>query len=367
MKFVTYHSSDTANFGVTASEKFRLEREKFFSPWTAPQRHPLSPKGRLGMLADGIVIDVEAASLQFQMRQNVMSPKILPAHIITFLTLGDEALDLAAQVFAWATSKRPDQLNSPSKFVYNLDEVTLLAPVPRPTSMRDGYAFRQHVEAARRNRGVEMIPEFDKFPVFYFTNHQAVIGPGPLEVMPMHLDKLDFELEAAIVIGKEGRNISAKNADDHIFGYMVMNDWSARTLQMEEMKLSLGPAKGKDFATAIGPYLVTKDELADKRIPSDTGDRYDLEMTCHIDGELISRGNLKDMSWTFAEIIERASYGVTLYPGDVIGSGTVGTGCFLELNGSKVYDNRWVKPGEVVTCSIERLGDLTNTVAAAKL
>jgi fumarylacetoacetate (FAA) hydrolase len=232
--------------------------------------------------------------------------------------------------------------------------------------MRDGYAFRQHVEAARRNRGLEMIPEFDQFPVFYFTNHQAVIGPGDMEVMPEHLKKLDFELEAAIVIGKEGRNIIAEEADDHIFGYMVMNDWSARALQMEEMKLSLGPAKGKDFATAIGPYLVTKDELASRRIPGPKGERYDLAMTCNIGTEEISRGNMKDMTWTFAQIIERASYGVTLYPGDVIGSGTVGTGCFLELNGSKVYDNRWVNLGDEIMCSVEMLGDLTNKVVAAK-
>ena len=242
----------------------------------------------------------------------------------------------------------------------------LLAPVPRPTSMRDGYAFRQHVEAARRNRGMEMIPEFDLFPVFYFTNHQAVIGPGPMEVMPEHLNRLDYELEAAIVIGKTGCNIKASEADEYIAGYMVMNDWSARALQMEEMKLSLGPAKGKDFATAIGPFLVTRDELADRRIPSEHGERYDLIMTASLNGKELSRGNLKDMSWTFAQIIERASYGVTLYPGDVIGSGTVGTGCLLELNGSKITNNLWVKIGDTVTCSIEGLGELTNTVIAAK-
>jgi fumarylacetoacetate (FAA) hydrolase len=248
-----------------------------------------------------------------------------------------------------------------------ISEVKLFAPIPRPTSMRDGYAFRQHVDAARRNRGVEMIEEFDLFPVFYFTNHQAVIGPGPMEVMPEHLKKLDYELEAAIVIGKMGRNISAKEADSYIAGYTIMNDWSARYLQMEEMKLSLGPAKGKDFATAIGPWLVTKDELEDRKISSDVGDRYDLTMTCSVNGKEYSRGNLKDMTWTFAQIIERASYGVTLYPGDVIGSGTVGTGCLLELNGSKITDNLWIKVGDVVTCSIERLGDLTNTVVAAKV
>jgi len=229
--------------------------------------------------------------------------------------------------------------------------------------MRDGYAFRQHVEAARRNRGLEMIPEFDEIPIFYFTNHQAVFGPGDVHVQDLHCQQLDFELECAIVIGKKGRNIKASEADSYIAGLMVMNDWSARVLQMQEMKLNLGPAKGKDFATTLGPWLVTLDELADVATTTPVGNHYDLAMKCVINGQDVSVGNVKDMSWTFAQIIERASYGVTLYPGDVIGSGTCGTGCFLELNGSKVYDPAWwLKPGDVVTCSIDRLGDLTNTI-----
>jgi fumarylacetoacetate (FAA) hydrolase len=133
------------------------------------------------------------------------------------------------------------------------------------------------------------------------------------------------------------------------------------------MKLSLGPAKGKDFATAIGPYIVTRDELAPDCIPGEDGERYDLTMTASLNGKELSRGNLKDMHWTFAQIIERASYGVTLYPGDVIGSGTVGSGCLLELNGSKITDNLWVQEGDTVTCAIEGLGELTNTVVAATL
>lgn len=239
----------------------------------------------------------------------------------------------------------------------------ILAPVPQPTSMRDGYAFRQHVEAARRNRGVPMIEEFDHFPVFYFTNHLAVSGPGMVRVRDEHLDRLDFELECAIVIGREGRDIPASQADDYIAGYMVMNDWSARRLQMDEMKLNLGPAKGKDFATSIGPYLVTRDELNQRRIVGAHGERYDLAMRASVNGTEVSRGNLKDMTWTFAQIIERASYGVTLYPGDVIGSGTVGTGCFLELNGSGITDNWWLREGDSVVCEIEMLGELENSIA----
>jgi fumarylacetoacetate (FAA) hydrolase len=242
-----------------------------------------------------------------------------------------------------------------------LESVTQLACLPNPPSMRDGYAFRQHVEAARRNRGVPMIPEFDNFPVFYFTNHYGVIGPGPCEVRKLHLEKLDFELEAAIVVGRAGKNIKAAQADDYILGYTIMNDWSARGLQMEEMKMSLGPAKGKDFATSLGPWLVTRDELESYRKASPVGERFALDMTADVNGKEVSRGNLADMSWSFAQLLERVSYGVEIRPGDVIGSGTVGTGCFLELNGSG-KTNQWLKPGDKVVLRIQGLGELENTI-----
>jgi fumarylacetoacetate (FAA) hydrolase len=152
-----------------------------------------------------------------------------------------------------------------------VDDVQLLAPVPYPTSCRDGYAFRQHVAAARRNRKVEMITEFDQYPIFYFTNHHSVSGPGDVICMPDHFEKLDFELEAAIVVCRGGRNIKAEDADKYIGGLMIMNDLSARRLQMEEMLLNLGPAKGKDFATTIGPWLVTLDELEPFEVPCKEG------------------------------------------------------------------------------------------------
>ena len=253
----------------------------------------------------------------------------------------------------------------PSSVLQSEKESDLLAPLPRPLSMRDGYAFRQHVETARRNRGVPMIPEFDLFPVFYFTNHLAVTGPGNVAVQKLTLDKLDFELEVAIVIGKECRNVKASQADSVIFGFMIMNDWSARSLQMEEMKLNLGPAKGKDFATSLGPYLITRDQLKN-HVTADSGssgERHDLKMQAFLNGKLLSEGNLKDMNWTFAQIIERASYGVTLYPGEVIGSGTVGTGCLLELNGSKITDNLWLKPGDEIIMKVDQLGELRNTIS----
>ncbi len=249
-------------------------------------------------------------------------------------------------------------------------ELKIVSPVPEPTSCRDGYAFRQHVAAARRNRKVDMIEEFDEYPIFYFTNHNALQGPGDVWCMPDHFRQLDFELEAAVVIGKRGRNIRASQADQYIAGYTIMNDISARQLQMEEMKLNLGPAKGKDFSTAIGPYLVTPDELQSfLTTPKEnhTGERYNLTMKCHVNGIQVSEGNMAQMDWTFAEIIERCAYGVDIIPGDVIGSGTVGTGCFLELNGTGKlndanYPVQWLQEGDVVEMTIDGLGCLSNTI-----
>lgn len=252
----------------------------------------------------------------------------------------------------------------------NLEDAEILAPVTYPTSFRDAYAFRQHVETARRNRKVPMIPEFDQYPVFYFGNHNCIKGAGPVVCMPDHFQKLDFELEVGIVICKPGKNIPASEADEYIGGFMVLNDFSARTLQMEEMKLNLGPAKGKDFATTIGPWLVTPDELEPFKIPpkeGHTGNAYNLKMTCKVNGVTVSNGNIADMNWTFAEIIERASYGVQLYPGDIIGSGTVGTGCFLELNGTAKlqdasYEEQWLKEGDIIEMEVEGLGVLKNEI-----
>ena len=190
--------------------------------------------------------------------------------------------------------------------------------------------------------------------------------------MPDHFEKLDFELEAAIVICKHGRNIKAEEADEYIGGLMIMNDFSARRLQLEEMLLSLGPAKGKDFATATGPWLVTLDDLEEFAVSAKEnhiGKAWNLRMSCRINGVQVSEGNLSDMDWTFAELIERASYGVDLYPGDIIGSGTVGTGCFLELNGTGKlndpnYAEQWLKDGDEVELEIEGLGVLKNTIVA---
>lgn len=287
-----------------------------------------------------------------------------PDKMRKFLFSGESVMEKAKN---WDAQIKLGKVDKP--FVLE-NAVILEAPVPNPTSCRDGYAFRQHVAAARRNRGISMIEEFDQYPIFYFTNHNAIQGPGQIDCMPDHFQKLDFELEAAIVVGKKGRNIKASEADAYIAGYMIMNDMSARTLQMEEMLLNLGPAKGKDFSTVIGPYFVTPDELEPYKVPAKAnhvGNAYNLNMKCWVNGILVSEGNVADMDWTFAEILERCAYGVDILPGDVIGSGTVGTGCFLELNGTgllndKNFKPQWLKDGDVVDMEITGLGKLSNTI-----
>ncbi|MXV50247.1 fumarylacetoacetate hydrolase family protein [Pedobacter sp. HMF7647] len=289
----------------------------------------------------------------------------IPDSMKKFLEGGEDLMDRARQVLLEVES---GQLTPREEVFYELQ-----APVPQPSSCRDAYAFRQHVEAARRNRKIPMIPEFDQYPVFYFTNHNAIQGPGEIECMPDHFEKLDFELEVAVVLNRKGRNIRAEEADNYIAGFMIMNDISARTLQMEEMLLNLGPAKGKDFSTVIGPWLVTVDELEKYKVPAKeghVGNAYNLAMKCRVNGKQVSQGNMADMDWTFAEIIERCSYGCDVLPGDVIGSGTVGTGCFLELNGTGLandpnYQTQWLQSGDVVEMEVTGLGRLSNVITSA--
>jgi fumarylacetoacetate (FAA) hydrolase len=221
---------------------------------------------------------------------------------------------------------------------YRLDEVHLLAPVRRPPSVRDFYAFEQHVVNARAVTGRgEVLPEWYEIPAFYFSNPAAIYGPEEEIPYPEETEKLDYELEVAVVIG----------ADGAIGGFTVMNDWSARDLQRQEMAVGLGPAKGKDFATSLGPVLVTPDELGDLR----------LEMVARVNGEERSRGNLGDMYWSWEAILTHAARNTELRPGDVIGSGTVGTGCILEHG-----DERWLKRGDVVELEVEGIGVLRNRI-----
>ncbi|HRO44511.1 fumarylacetoacetate hydrolase family protein [Agriterribacter sp.] len=289
----------------------------------------------------------------------------LPGSMGMFLNYWEDAFPLA---------KRAEEGVKAGRFLQNrgipYDTVTILSPVPFPTSYRGAHAFRQHVAALGRSRNAPVAPEFDQYPVFYFGNHYSVQGPGEVQCMPDHLEKLDFALEAAVVVCKQGRNIPAALADEYIGGLMIMNGICARKLQSVEMPLNPGDVKGRDFSTALGPALITLDELEFLEIPAKTnhtGKCWNLVMKCRVNGELVSEGNLGDMDWTFAEIIERASYGANLYPGDIIGSGTVGTGCFLELNGTAKlsnpgYTEQWLQPGDTVQLEIDRLGILNNLI-----
>jgi fumarylacetoacetate (FAA) hydrolase len=248
---------------------------------------------------------------------------------------GDRVVELGAPSLpAWLVSGGEDVAE------HALAGVRLRAPVPLPPSVRDFYAFERHVATARAQRGLEMAPEWYQIPVFYFSNPAAIYGPDDGIVFPPESSAWDYELEAAAIVGAGGR----------IAGFTVMNDWSARDLQKMEMAVGLGPAKGKDFATSLGPVLVTSDELGDLR----------LEMTARVNGEERSRGNLGDMHWTWDELVAHAGRNTRLSPGDVLGSGTVATGCILEHG-----DGRWLQPGDVVELEIERIGILRNVVAAA--
>ena len=247
----------------------------------------------------------------------------------------------------------------PTGRVFDPGKVRLLAPVPSPPSVRDFYAFEAHVANARRRRGLDMAPEWYQVPAFYFSNPTATIGPDHPVPIPPLTGALDFELEAAVVISTECANVAADWAWAVVAGFTIMNDWSARDLQRKEMAIGLGPSKGKDFATSMGPWLVTLDELEDRQ----QGDHYDLAMTACVNGRELSRGNLSDLYWSFPQMIEHASRGTRLLPGDVIGSGTVGSGCILELGPENV--GGWLQPGDVVELEIERLGVLRNRVSLA--
>ena len=248
---------------------------------------------------------------------------------------GGRVIELGAPTLtAWLASGGDDVAE------HALADVRLRAPIPRPPSLRDFYAFEAHVRTTSAWRGADVPPEWYRIPVFYFSNPAAIFGPDDEVPHPPDTAELDYELEAAAVVGGDGR----------IAGFTVMNDWSARDLQRLEMAVGLGPAKGKDFATSLGPILVTTDELGDLR----------LEMTARVNGEERSRGSLGDMHHGWDALVAQAGRNTRLVPGDVLGSGTVGGGCILEHG-----DGRWLRPGDLVELEIERIGILSNRVAAA--
>lgn len=248
--------------------------------------------------------------------------------------------------------------NTPRENLLPLEEARLHAPIPRPPTLRDFYAFEGHVRTANQNRGQDVPDNWYKFPVFYFTNPNAIFGPDEEVPYPAYTDALDYELEIAIIVGKAGLNIQPEEASKYIFGYTIFNDWSARDVQRDEMKVALGPAKGKDFASSLGPVIATAEEFA----PETEGKPgvHSAAMVARVNGEERSRGNFRDIYWSFGQILARASESVMLYPGEVIGSGTVGTGCLLELTKAQ---GPWLQPGDEVELEIEGIGVLKNKVS----
>ncbi len=268
-----------------------------------------------------------------------------------------------------ALGSPPDRLRAEATgHEFALSNVKLLPPL-QPNTFRDFYAFEAHVKAGRKRRGLDMVPQWYEAPVFYYSNPQNFFGHDAEITRPAYTQELDYELEVACVISKAGRDISVDNAQDYIAGYTILNDWSARDVQRLEMAVGLGPAKAKDFATSLGPWLVTPDELADHAVGPSSGTgfssgadmRYDLTMIARVNGRELSRGNLKDLHFSFAQMIARASQACELRRGDLIGSGTVGTGCLLELGAQETL-GRWLAPGDVVELEIERLGLLRNRI-----
>ena len=313
---------------------------------------------RLGALAGDWVIDLPAAQPWAQSAINLAYEPV-PHSLMELILAGPEAWAHTHSLMAALQGEDEGLLADLEhlKIAHALEHVRLLPPLPRPMGLRDFYAFEQHVASAYANRGADVPQAWYQNPVFYFSNPHSVFGPNETIPTPRYSQELDYELEIACVIGQAGRCIPVERAGIFVFGYMIFNDWSARDVQRQEMSVGLGPAKGKDFASSFGPSLVTPDEFEDRR--TDRTGVFDLEMVARVNGEERSRGNWKDIHYSFAEMIERASDEVFLLPGEVMGSGTVGTGCLLELTKGR---GPWLQPGDTVELEIERMGVLRNII-----
>lgn len=245
--------------------------------------------------------------------------------------------------------------------VVSLDGLHPRPPIPVPPSIRDFMAFEEHVVTSHAAIGLAVDPGWYERPAFYFTNPASLRGARDEIAVPPGSAALDFELEVAAVVGREGADLTPESAEEHIAGFVLFCDWSARDLQSEEMRLHLGPAKGKDFASSLGPWMVTPDELADR----EASRGFDLEMRASVNGRSYSTGNLADLYWSFGEMLAYASRGTRVVPGDLIGSGTVGTGCILELSavhGEQAYP--YLVPGDRIRLEADRLGAIDAAVVA---
>lgn len=312
----------------------------------------LGRQERLGLLWRGGVLDVHLAGAWFLQAQGEASWRSLgdalaPHTLRGFLAVGDRAWKLLSDaVDALESLPHVPQGPNGSRLLHPSDEVRYLSPIPEPSSLRDFYAFEEHVRTGFAKRGEDIPAAWYELPVYYKGNHRTILGPDAEVPWPRYTTELDFELELAVVIGREGRNISVSDALTYVAGYTLMNDISARDIQRKEMACRLGPAKGKDFATVLGPCLVTPDEIPDLT---------NLPATVRVNGELWSETNAGNPYWNFAQMIAHVSMDETLYPGDVIASGTVGRGCGLELG-------RLLAPGDRVELAVDGLGVLRNQV-----
>jgi len=318
-----------------------------------------APGRALGVWDDGGILHLAHAAAVLEVSDR---DRAALATMESLLADWDRGLALARDVVARARQASVGERASAflGAVRFRVEDVTLLAPVAQPPTLRDFYVFETHVKNARARRNLSVPPEWYEAPVFYFSNPGALIGHRAEVVRPASTKALDYELEIACVIGRRARDVAASNWKSVVAGFTILNDWSARDVQRKEMAVGLGPAKGKDFATSLGPALVTLDELEDRLLAAgDAGDRLDLAMEAGVNGKILSRANARDMHFTFGQMIARASADVYLFPGDVIGSGTAGNGCLLEL-GPETHP--WLEPGDEVTLEIERLGTLTNRV-----
>lgn len=286
----------------------------------------------------------------------------LEGELVVPVAAGDGRAGLEAVLdLATAAASEPGTAPAAIADAFPLEGARLLAPVQAPPSVRDFYAFEQHVRTARARRGLEMHPDWYELPVFYFSNPAAIIGPGEPVAAPPRCAELDYELEVACVLGADARDVRVQDADRLIAGFTIMNDWTARDVQRREMQLSMGPVKGKDFATSLGPYLVTTDEFAPQGlrvVPS-------AAMVARVNGVEYTRSNLDTLWWSFAEMLAYAAESAPVRRGDVLGSGTCGTGCIMELalvHGPLKYP--YLTPGDEVELEVDGLGVLSNRVVA---
>jgi 2-keto-4-pentenoate hydratase/2-oxohepta-3-ene-1,7-dioic acid hydratase in catechol pathway len=320
---------------------------------------PFGPVERLGMLVgeamgETMLLDVNAAYAWLLHTGGEAQPQrladvIAPAHMRSFIEMGPrakEAARLVAQAFLPPATPPTHVGMRQERLFWALAEVTLLSPLPDAPSLRDFLAFEQHTKAGFDRRGEPIPDAWYRLPVYYKGNPKTLIGHKATVPWPHYTQKLDYELEWACIIGKAGQDISQDEADNYIFGYTILNDFSARDIQADEMKCRLGPAKGKDFASALGPWIVLAESLPDS---------HNLTMQAHINGECWSEGNTGTSHWSWAQMIAHVSMAEMLYPGDILGSGTVGRGCGLELD-------RWLQPGDEVSLTLEGIGTLTNRI-----